>query len=184
MGLIKQADLEGRLSRSLTTEEQSVFPTINAAIQSELERYLSTSLEAVEASARYFDSGMQHMSIDLCTDVTSIQEVDDDLAVVQTLDSTDYQVEPVNKTLKTYIRFRNSGQPRGLNNVKVTAKFSLYGDSEARNIIIGVLLDMLAKKVSSESIKGEVTKESIEGYSVEFARYKDLDKLKNFNVLI
>lgn len=184
MGLIKQADLEARIGRNLTTEEESVFTTINSAVQSELERYLNVSVEEVSATSRYFDSGMQHLSIDLCTNVSSVQEVDDDLTVVQTLDSTDYQVEPANKTLKTYIRFRNSGQPRGINNIKVTAKFSVYSDSEALNIVRGVLLDMLAKKISSESIKGEITKESIEGYSVEFAKYNDLNKLKSFSVLL
>lgn len=182
MALITQSDLEARLGRSLTAEEQSAFPIINDATQAWVERFLGTGVEAVEATTRYYDGGLQHLDIDLATDVSAINIVDDDLIVTDTLDTSDYSVEPSVGTLKSMIRHRSGGGFRtGLNNIKVTAKFSIYGDEKVRAIVKNAMLDMLEQAIgNSDNIK----KESIEGYTVEYGEFKETPSMKALDSLV
>jgi len=165
MALISQADLEARLQRSLTSEEQSTFTALNAALQAEVEKIIGSDLEDVTEATRYYDGGLQHLVIDPCTDITSVKLYDDDQVAIFTYDTTDYTKEPVNNTLKSMIRYRNGKMVTGINNVGVTAKFSIYGDAKVLAIVKNALLDALVSEIqSSDNIK----RESIEGYSLEF----------------
>lgn len=178
MALISQSELEARLKRSLTTEETTAFTLINASLQAYVERLIGSSVESVSESSRYFDGGVQHLKIDPCTDISSVIQVDDDLANVYTYDTTDYTTEPVNRTLKTMLRHRQGGFVTGINNIKVTAKFSVYGDEQIRNIVKDAMLDALVSEINNTS---NITKESIEGYSVEYAKTEtkaSLDRIK------
>ena len=166
MALISQADLQARLGRTLTSEEATAFTIINNAVQSYVESLIGSSLESASESTRYFDGGVHNLSIDPCTDITAVKYVDDDTDVEYTFDSSDFTKEPVNKTLKTYLRNRLGKFVRGINNVAVTAKFSIFGDTETLNIVKDALLNYLASEVENSS---NIKKESIEGYSVEFA---------------
>lgn len=177
MALIAQADLEARLGRTLTSEESTAFVAINSATQASVERMIGSKLEAATATSRYYDGGVQHLAIDPCTDITSVDLLDDDLASVYTYDTTDYQAAPVNKTLKTMIRHRVRFVT-GLNNIRVTAKFSINEDSDVLAIVKDALLDMLAAEVTSNN---NIKKETIEGYSVEYTSTETktaLDKIK------
>lgn len=181
MALITQSDLEARLGRTLTTAESNAFPLINLANQKYLEKYIGSSLEDVEPSTRYYDGGMQHLGIDPATDITAINVVDDDSIVTDTIDTTDYTVEPTSKTIKTQIRFRSRYFPRGINNVRVTAKFSIYDDSDLLAIVKNALLEALYAEFKNSS--NEFHKESIEGYSVEYARVETRDILNQVKYL-
>lgn len=167
MALVVQADLEARLKRSLTAEEASAFTLINAALQATVERMIGSSVEAVNESTRYYDGGAQHCAIDPCTDITSIRLMDDSENIVGVYNTADYMAEPRNRTLKTMIRHRNTrGFVYGINNVAVTAKFSIYADSDMRNIVKDALLDALSGEIQNSD---NVKRENIEGYSVEYA---------------
>jgi hypothetical protein len=166
MALISQADLQARLGRTLTSDEATAFGVINAAVQSYVESLIGSSVESASASTRYFDGGVQVLSIDPCTDITAVKYVDEDSTVEYTFETSDYTQEPVNKTLKTYLRNRWGKFNRSINNVAVTAKFSIYGDTETLNIVKDAILNYLTGEIENSS---NITKESIEGYSVEFA---------------
>jgi len=167
MALISQADLEARLGRSLTSDEATAFLVINSATQSYVENTIGSSVEAVSETTRYFDGGVQHLRIDPCTSITALKQVDDDGAVVYTYDTTDYTTDPKNKTCKTMIRHRSGPFMNGMNNISVTAKFSIYEDTGYLNIVKNAMLDFLASEIQNVS---NITKESIEGYSVEYAQ--------------
>lgn len=170
MALITQSDLEERLGRSLTDDEASAFTIQNDAAQAYVERMLGSSVESVSATTRYYDGGRQHIPIDPATDVTILNLVDDDSIVTDTLDTTDYVLEPQNRELKYMVRWRSSYFPTGINNLKVTAKFSIYEDEAARNIVKNVILDMLTQTIrdTSTANNSNIKRESIEGYSVEY----------------
>lgn len=168
MALIAQSDLEARLGRSLTSAEASAFTLKNAANQAYVERYLGSSVESVDESTRYYDGGLQHIPIDPCTNVSSIKIADDDLIVTDTLDTTDYILEPQNRELKYMIRWRAGKLIRGINNVQVTAKFSIFEDTDALNIVKNVLLDMLLGSIPETDNQNNIVRESIEGYAVEY----------------
>lgn len=178
MALISQAELEARIGRPLTSEEASAYPLINAANQTYVERMIGSSVESVTPVTRYYDGGVQHLRIDPCTSITAVTWVDDDQVVNSTFDTTDYTKEPINQTLKTMIRYRPGRFMRGMNNIAITAKFSIYEDTGTLNIVKDALLSALESEIDNS---GDIQKESIEGYSVEFAKTETkaaLNKLK------
>jgi hypothetical protein len=166
MALITKVDLEARLGRDLTSEESTAFTIINAAVQSSVEKMIGSSIESVSASTRLYDGGVQHLSIDPCTSITAVKYVDDDTDVEYTFDSSDYTAEPVNRTLKTMLRNRAGKFGTGMNNVQVTAKFSIYEDTATLSVVKDALLNFLLSEVQDTS---NIKKESIEGYSIEYA---------------
>lgn len=178
MALISQSDLEARLQRSLTAEEATAFTIINSAVQAYVEKLIGSSVESKTATTRYFDGGVQHRRIDPCTDITAVAYVDDDQVVYSTFDTTDYTKEPINRTLKTMLRNRAGRFAVGINNVAVTAKFSIYGDTDVLNIVKDAILSALEGEINNNS---NIKAESIEGYSITYASTEakaSLDKLK------
>lgn len=176
--LIVKADVEARIGRSLTASEETSFNIVNAATQAYVERMIGSDVEEAVATPRSYDGGVQHLSIDPCTDVNSVVIVDEFGTTIETLGSDEYTLEPINRTLKTMVRFRYGKAIRGMNFVKVTAKFSIYGDSDILAIVKDAMISALESEVTNTD---NVTRESIEGYSIEYAREqtKDaLDKLK------
>jgi hypothetical protein len=179
MALIAQSDLEAKLGRSLTADEANAFVLINAANQAYVEKMIGSSVESANESTRYYDGGVQHLKIDPCTAITAVKQVDDDDTVIYTYDTSDYTVEPRNKTLKTMIRNR-SMFITGINNISVTAKFSIYDDTDILNIVKNAMLDALITEIdNSDNIK----RESIEGYSVEFAETQTKNALESIKYL-
>lgn len=165
MALITQTQVESRLGRQLTTDEANSFDIINQSAQTYVERMLGSSVESVSPSTRYYDGGVQYLEIDPCTAITDVKYVDASQVTESTLLATDYTTEPVNRTLKTLIRARYNRFNWGINNVAVTAKFSVYDDSQTLSIVKNALLDMLVQVIDG---KESVSSESIEGYSVSF----------------
>lgn len=180
MALVSQAELEARLKRSLTTEEASAFPLINAAIQAYVERIIGSSVEAVSATTRYYDGGLQHTVIDPVTDVISVNQVDDDDTSIYTYDTSDYALDPRKNTIKTMLRHRNGPLMRGINNITVTGKFSIYADENIRNIVKDAILNALTSEIQNTD---NIIKESIEGYSVQYAQSDTVASLNRIKYL-
>lgn len=107
---------------------------------------IGSSIESVSASTRLYDGGVQHLSIDPCTSITAVKYVDDDTDVEYTFDSSDYTAEPVNRTLKTMLRNRAGKFGTGMNNVQVTAKFSIYEDTATLSVVKDALLNFCLVK--------------------------------------
>lgn len=178
MALISQSDLEARLGRPLTTEEASAFTLINSANQAYVEKLIGSGVESVPATTRYYYGGVQHLAIDPCTSLSAVADVDDDQVANYTYDTSDYVADPLNRTLKTMIIYRDGKFPSGIGNIAVTAKFSIYEDTDMLNIVKSAMLDALASEIDNSD---DIVKESIEGYSVERARTQTkntLDRIK------
>lgn len=165
MALITQTEVESRLGRQLTTDEANSFAIINLSAQTYVERMLGSSVESVSPTTRYYDGGMQYLEIDPGTEITNVEYVDESSQTESTVLSTDFTAEPINRTLKTLIRGRYGRFDWGINNVAVTAKFSIYDDAQTLSIVKNALLDMLVQIIDGKEI---VSSESIEGYSVSF----------------
>ena len=168
MALISQSELENRLGRELTTQEANDFDTQNLALQTYVEKWIGSSLEAVDETTRYYDAGSQHTMIDPATEITAVKYVNDDASSEYTFDTSDYTLEPRNSTLKTMIRSRNSKTQRGINNLSVTGKFSIAGDPNIVAMVKSAMLNALASGYRVSSTQ-DIKKESIEGYSVEYS---------------
>lgn len=180
MALIAQAELEQRLNRSLTANEVALFPLVNMALQSYVEDMIGSSLEVTTASLRYYNGGVQHLAIDPCYDITEVTYRDENQLVDDTIDPDDYTTYPANKTIKTQITARFGRFVRGYNNIGVTAKFSIAGDANTVAIIKRSLLELLASEIESND---NINKESIEGYSVEYAKSETRDQLERLAYL-
>jgi hypothetical protein len=180
MALITQSDIEARLGRSLTAEETTTFTIVNNALQSKVEQMIGSDVESVSETTRYYDGGVQHLPINPCTNITSVKLVDDDQVATDTYDTTDYTTEPINKTLKTMLRHRSGAFYTGINNIAVAAKFSIYGDTDVLNIVKDALINALVSEVNnSDNIK----RESIEGYSIEYATTETKNSLASIKYL-
>lgn len=178
MALITQADVENRIGRPLTAEEAAAFPAINAANQAYVERLIGSAVESVSPTTRYYDGGVVNVTIDPCTDISSVFYVDEDESNIGTLDTDEYITEPRNRTCKTWLRSRLGEFWDGMNNVAVTAKFSINGDANILAVVKDAILSSLEAEIGNTQ---NIKRESIEGYSVEFAssQTKDaLDRLK------
>jgi hypothetical protein len=167
MALITEIDIENKLGRELTSDEVLHFTIVNDALQAEIERMIGSGIEEATATTRYYDGGVQHLAIDPCTDVTAVAYVDDDQVVYNTLDTTDYVLDPVNSTMKTQVRHRVV-TPIGISNVAVTAKFSIYGDDKVLAIVKNAIITAIVGELQN-TFNSNVKRESIEGYSVEYA---------------
>lgn len=180
MALITQSDIEARLGRSLTAEETTTFTIVNNALQSKVELMIGSDVEEVSETTRYYDGGVQHLPINPCTNITSVKLVDDDQVATDTYDTTDYTTEPINKTLKTMLRHRSGAFSIGINNIAVAAKFSIYGDTDTLNIVKDAMINALVSEVNnSDNIK----RESIEGYSIEYATTETKNSLASIKYL-
>lgn len=180
MALITQSDFEARIGRSLSATEVTSFTLINAALQAYVERLIGSSVESASLTTRYYNGGRQHTPIDPCTDISDVKQVDDDSVSIYTYDTTDYQTYPANKTVKYMIIHRSGPLVRGINNIAVRAKFSIYADEGLRNIVKDAMLNALTGEMeSSENIKSE----SIEGYSVEYASTEARNSLDRIQYL-
>jgi hypothetical protein len=180
MALITQSDIEARLGRSLTAEETTTFTIVNNALQSKVEQMIGSDVESVSETTRYYDGGVQHLPINPCTNITSVKLVDDDQVATDTYDTTDYTTEPINKTLKTMLRHRSGAFSTGINNIAIAAKFSIYGDTDTLNIVKDAMINALVSEVNnSDNIK----RESIEGYSIEYATTETKNSLASIKYL-
>lgn len=180
MALISKADLEAKLGRSLTTGESNAFSSTNDALQALVEKIIGSDLESTTATSRRYDGGVQHLAIDPCTEVTAVKLLDDDGDAVYTYDPTDYTVENVNKTLKRMLRHRSGPFQTGINNIQVTAKFSLAGDTDTLAIVKDAMLEALASEIQNND---NIKRESIEGYSIEFATTETKEALSRIKYL-
>lgn len=181
MALVSQSDLEKRLGRALTADEVSSFSTINTATQTYIENMLSTGVESVTATTRYYDGGVLHLPLNPCTGVTAVKYVDEYNNVVYTFNTSEYTLEPVNLALKHMIRNRYAKFNKGMNNVAVTAKFSIYDDVPTREVVKNAILDILTQVIDG---KENITSESIEGYSVNFSNLTKTYAIQALDTLV
>lgn len=180
MALIKQGDVETKLGRDLTQSEQHAFATINNALQTHVEHIIGSAVTSANETTRYYDGGLKHIAIDPCTAVSAVKYVDADNVVLQTVDTSYYTTEPVNRTLKRLLRHRTGRFQAGANNIAVTAVFSIYDDSDTLNVVKHALLESLVSELdNSDNIK----RESIEGYSIEYASSVTKNNLQQLRLL-
>ena len=141
---------------------------------------IGSSVETASETTRYYDGGKQHLKIDPCTNIASVKLVDDDSVTTYTYDTTDYTTEPTSKTLKTMLRHRSGAFVTGLNNIAVAAKFSIFADTDVLNLVKSAMLEALVSEINNLS---NIKRESIEGYSVEYATTESKSALERIKFL-
>lgn len=170
-----QSTIEGILGRSLTSSEESVLSLLLTLADNFINDQLGGSFGTVAESTRYYDGGQRILDIDAVNTITKVALVYTDETDNYEYD-TDEELEarPRNETTKTYLHSRIGKFPRGVANIAVTGKFTL-GASVPDDI--KYLAGYLIAKIFQNTKSGNVKKESIEGYSREFADYKTNDEL-------
>lgn len=163
---ISETELENYLKRDLTAKESASFVIIEEAARIAIDNYCDTNWDSDASSeSRYYDGGLQEISIDPCKTITEVAYVDEDFETDDEFDTDEYVAEPVNKTIKTSLRLRAGRFCRGIKNIKVTAVFSSYDDAVPGAVKLACL------KLCAGAIQNPVgiTKENIEGYGYELA---------------
>jgi hypothetical protein len=181
MALITQTELENKLGRSLTADEIANFAIMNVAVQSYVERMLGTSVETETPATRYYDGGLQNLEIDPCMAITAVGYVDAYNNPQYVLATNEYTIEPNTRAVKTMVRNRWGKFASGMNNVAITATFSIYDDPDTLAIVKNAMLDILDQVIEN---KESVTQESIEGYSVNYGSLNQTASMKALGTII
>lgn len=155
-----------------------------------IDRYTGTTFETSSQTYYYDVRGMQsRLFIDDCTAITSLQLLDEDGNVEDTLtENSDFWLYPLNKTTKNEIRLDPYGKYAvfpytGSKKVKVTATFGVENTVPADiEMVATQMVGDLIRQNSSEA-KGKksetlgeysVTYENISKYSIPYASILDL----------
>ena len=156
--------MENYLGRDLTTQESTIFPTIEGAIEAKIEAALGRQVvQDSTVSTRYYDGNLSdQVFIDDCAGITKVEEIDYDGEATE-VDSDDYLSYPLNSSTKTSIAFLQGRVSVGYRKIAVTAKFGAY--SAVPEQIKTAALIMVAGIISNPQ---SLQSESIEGYSRSF----------------
>lgn len=165
------------LGRALTSAETTLLPYIFSAADGYIDDACETHFGST-TETRYFDGNIytndlgRILIISPCTSVVSVKHIDRaDNSVIYTLvENEDYYVSPANEDVKSYIEFANL-IPAGLQNIAVEAS---WGSGTVPDDIIYCATYLACRYLNLNSntannVSGPLTKESIEGYSREFA---------------
>lgn len=161
-----QTEVENYLGRDLTTTEAAIVANLIASVQAYIDDELGSGFGTVSETSRYYDGGSKILHVDPCYDITAVAAVDSLEVVMDTyLLNDEFEARPRNNTVKTFIEKRLGAFPKGVANIKVTAKFS-RGEDVPEDI------QFLATKMVAEAITNaeniNLKSESIEGYSRTF----------------
>lgn len=173
----KQANVENYIGRELTVEEVLLFPIIREAVESYINEVVGGSFfdeTAPNATTRYYDGGSAIIDIDPCTQITKVTSVDSEFAELSEFEvNQNYIAHPQNNSIKTWIEIRSGKFPSGYSNIAVTGKFT----RGAVPSDIKYCATYLCGQFINGVINGNVKKESIEGYSVEFKEFIENDNV-------
>ena len=174
MAYTDQSTVEDYLKRSLTDEEAGLFSIITGTVDNYIDSEIGGSFGSVSESTKYYDGGSKILETDPFKSLTNVQLVDSTEAIEHTyVLNEDFEARPRNDTIKKWIEKRVGKFPGGVANIAVTAEFTL-GDSIPDDIKL--LATYLIAQSYSESIQGDLSSESIEGYSRTFKSiYKNND---------
>lgn len=163
------------LQRPLNSYELAELNNVIAAVKKWLDAYLGSTFDEVGESTRYYNGGVLNLSIDPCTEITSVASIADAVDDTSTYSYTagsEYIAEPQNETVKRELCKRYSAFPRGIHRIAVTAKFSEYDGGVPPDIqIVATRLAVAVMNAGKQaSISGEgIRSESLEGHSITYS---------------
>jgi hypothetical protein len=134
--------------------------------------------DTVASIKSYNGNGSNELIIDDCVDVTKIEiyDTDGNLLEGSLVAGTDYFLEPANDTPKQSIRLYGHIFSRGIQNIKVTAKWGY--SVEAPKSIVNAATILVSNIINfSNQSDGEIQSLSVGSYNVSF---KDQSKRDDF----
>lgn len=177
-----QARVEAYLKRSLTSDEETLFPDIAEYFSSFISGYCSRNwldidfdeYEIQETEERLFDgSGNREIYIDDFYDLQSVDLLDYEGNSFQLLNSDDdWILYPLNSTVKESIYLRNYRFTRGSGNIQVEAVFN---SGEVPTDIVMVATKFVSD-YTAQMNPTDFKKESIEGYAYELLSGQEKDE--------
>lgn len=167
--------VEAVLGRELTAYETAVLPYIMDAVDSYIDDETGTSFTET-TETRYFDGQIyvndrgRILSIPAVKTITSVGTVDDELVASESYnEGTDYVLGPNNSEIKTYIEWRGL-VPGGIKNIAITGTWGGVLPSDITYLSAYLTAKYLnAQTYAADGVSGPVTKETLEGYSREYA---------------
>lgn len=177
MSYTSQVNVENLLKRELTSEEEAMLSLIFDSVDKFIDEQVGGSFGAVAETSRLYDGkGDSILDIHPCYDITDISIVDSEGNVINEYDlDTELETRPLNETIKRWLERRGGYFPRGIANIRVTAKFSLGAVPSD----IEYLATYLVTKFYNDYISNNIESESIEGYSRKFGTMTKEDFIVN-----
>ena len=173
MSLTTKSKIENYMGIDINSSLESYVTSVISIVTDWITRYCGKSFEISATSDRYFDSnGTDTLIVDsfIADSITSLQLLDSNGDVSETLASGDYITYPLNDTEKHTIKLRSRTFPTGDSRVKITAKWGAMENPS--NDIIQVATQLSAKVIERSLNGGQLVEESIGDHTVTF---KDID---------
>lgn len=171
--------IEAFIGRELTENEQVLLPGIFAEVVSLINSYTGRNWhdhleggEEVDPTTRYYSgNGLREIFIDDYTSLDTIEFLDSQGNVYQTVDNADdYLSFPSNADVKQSLTVRNFHIPSGTANIKITGVFD---SGEVPALVTAVATSLAVSLLGNIGEAKQFKKESIEGYSYELASEAD-----------
>lgn len=174
MALTTKSKIENYIGVDIASSLESYVTSVISIVTDWISRYCNKSFEASSTSDRYFDgSGSDTLLADsfVSGSITSLQLLDSNGDVTETIASGDYITYPLNDTEKHTIKLRSKTFPTGDSRIKITAK---WGAMETpTNDIIQIATQLSAKIIERSLNGGQLSEESIGDHSVTFKEIDD-----------
>lgn len=169
MSYTSQANVEASLGRSLTSAEVVLLPLLLDAADAYINNYVHSTFGTPTPSTRYYQGGASIINIDPCYSITALAAVDNyETSLYDYVAGEYYEAGPKNESIKRWLWARGYF-PKGLYNIAVSATFSL---GAVTNDIVYLATYLITRLLNNNS-SGNLSQESIEGYSRTFKEWSE-----------
>lgn len=179
MAYTTQETVEAQLKRDLTSAEEILFPMLQVLVDKSIDIKLGGTYNASGEVVRYYDGGRQIIPIGAVRNYASGATAPKVYLVssagdLNEYDASNYVFGPLNSEVKTYLELRHGEWACGERNIAIRGEFS-YGEDVPGDI--EYLSSYLIARFFTVPIEGELSSQSIEGYSVSWARDSTIEDL-------
>lgn len=174
MALTTKSKIENYIGVDIASASESYVTSVIAVVTAWITRYCNKAFEVSSATDRYFDgAGGDTLLTDsfVSGSITSLQLLDSNGDVTETISSGDYITYPLNDTEKHTIKLRTKSFPKGDSRIKITAKWGAM-DTPSDDIV-QVATQLSAKVIERSLNGGELSDEKIGDHEVTFREIDD-----------
>lgn len=154
--------IEAWMDRKLTSSELTMLSIVQGMVEDQINSWVRVGWGQVEESTMLYSGGYDTVQIQPTTEITSVT-----IGGYNQVLGQEVYLQPLNDPVKTWLQFR-CPTPNGIGNIAVVGK-QTRGECPPDSIV--GLVTYMVGIMFSDSFKGELEEETIEGYRRKFKKY-------------